>query len=174
MPEVIVELRNATEQGRLYYERDPETDRFFISIENPPQRQRMHCVNINGGNVILWFNNDRILQLVDLSCNWNNKVLHLEVPQVARVADVVLAGVEPEPGRPPYTRLGSDRVLRHHCDFDTVGNMITDTSHSCAQFLFGATEVAGEWIALSHQCFALVINNYLRGFFVRLANASLR
>ncbi len=176
MPEVIVELRNPTEQGHLYYERDPETDHLFISIENPQRRQMIHCVNIHGGRVILQFDRDRILQLADLGCNWNTcgKVKHLDVPKATRSADVVLAGVEPEPEYPPYTRLGHDGVLRHYCDFDTEVSMLTDTNHSCAQFLFGATQPVGEWIALSHQCFALVANKYLRGFFVRLADAPLR
>lgn len=176
MPEVIVQLHEATEPGRLYYERDPGTERHIVSIESSHRRVVIHSVVINGSFAVLMFDVDRVLTFADFGCNWNvcSKVPRLGMPRAVRAADLVLVNVEPASEWPPHTRLGHDGVLRHSCSFDTDVDTITDTEHSCVQFLFGATEPIGEWIALSHQCFALVNNDCLRGFFVRLADAPLK
>jgi len=176
MPEVIVELRNPTEQGRLYYERDPEIEGHIVYIQTPMRRRIIHSVIINGGQAILEFDADRILLDVEFISNWNawRKLPVLEVPRVSRIADLALSNLEPDPERPPSTKIDRDGFLRHYCSFDTVAMKTTDANRSCVQFLFGTTEPVGEWIALSHQCFALVADNFLRGFFVQLANAPLR
>jgi hypothetical protein len=136
----------------------------------------IHSVNITGGHAILGFDAERILMHVEFVGNWNvwRKMLHLEMPQAGRADDLILVDVETEPGRPPVTRIGADKVVRQSYNFDTKVSAITDPDYSCVQFLFGATEPAGQWIALSHQCFALVANSFLRGFFVRLVDAPLR
>ena len=175
MREIVVSLREPSEKGRLYYARDPEIERDIVFIDNPLPRPRVHRVNI-ASCALIGFDSERILRDVEIMYNWRVWRIHpyLAMPQVTQDADLVLVDVESEPAWPPYTKTGCDEVVRHYYYVESDVSATTNTDYSCVQFLFGKTGPVGEWIALSHQCFALVADNYLRGFFVQLANAPLR
>jgi hypothetical protein len=178
MPEIVVELREPSEQGRLYYHRDPEVEKHLVYIQNLKHQKAIHWIVVTGGQAILGFNADYILK--DAEFGYPPKAWpaapSLEFPQAKREADLILRGVQLKEDQwmQPWTWQRDDRISRYVCNYDTIVNAVSDPDHSCVQFLFGISEPLGDWITLSHQCLALVDGNYLRGFFVKLADAPLR
>ena len=62
MTETIVELREISSEGRLYYKTYPGNKHNLLIVATLQPRQMAYCVNIEGGHLLLYFDAQRKLQ----------------------------------------------------------------------------------------------------------------
>lgn len=148
MDEIKIHLRPPTAHGRLYPRYDAEADLLEVGSSIP--RDWPYGVDIDG-TLIFDLDANRVLANFDLLIRkdlW--KVVPLfEWPHALREADIEF----------------SEETIKHK-SFNLPIEVQTDQNRSCARILFGGTEHAGTWIALSENCMSLVAKDRLLGFFV--------
>jgi hypothetical protein len=67
------------------------------------------------------------------------------------------------------SNIGFSGILQRNTFLEMPVKVITDMSYSFAYVLFGKEETEGQlWVELSNQCLALLYENRLHGFFIRL------
>ena len=162
--ELIVNLISPTERGRLFYHPDPQIEPGMFYIDSLIHRKVAHTVNINGGQILLRADEDRTLMMVEFlrqRRNWQKANL-LEAPQPVQANDIEFAFVPSE--RTSF--LGSSS------EFDADVTLITDENYSAVKIVIGETgaDLEKKWIALSEECFVLIIGDELRGFYIKLIN----
>lgn len=153
-----VRLQQPTLAGRIYYRPDPQIEPHILFIASVNRRRLAYTININGGEVLIGITADRILQDVEFLIPrraWN-VVPRTIFPQSTHVADLVFPYVAEENVVVEWPR-------------GTV-SVTTDVQYSYAYAQLGESPPGALWVALSEQCFALVAEDLLKGFFVALTN----
>lgn len=180
MNEILVQLRKPTDMGRMYYFRDAEVEKHLIFIESPSDRKMEYCINVSDGFIILMFDTNRSLINVEfiIPRKAYQIVPHLEIPQTLLAANLEFVGVlSPHPLNPRKMKLPR-RITRDNgfsfrlYEAQNVPITVYATpDYAYAQILLGHPRVETGWITLSEQCLALIIDEYLSGFFFKLAGA---
>src|SRR5688500_3451669 len=101
MTETIVEFRESSSEGRLYYKTYPENKHNLLIVESLQQRQMAYCVNIEGGLLLLYFDAKRKLQEIEFVIPRNlwQKSSNLPKPDAVEASDIFLRGVQSYHGK---------------------------------------------------------------------------
>lgn len=150
MKEIRVELSRPTARGRLYPRYNNEAD--LLEVGSSVPREWTYGIDIDG-TVIFDIDADRILANFDLL-----------IPK--RLWEVTSIPLNPHSSRQVDLRISEGSIT--HKSFHLPLTVMTNHSRSCAYILFGTTESSTSWITLSDSCLALVLQDRLRGFFVKL------
>jgi hypothetical protein len=177
MSEILVQLQPATELGRMEYFRDKQIESQITFIESPVKRRMANVLNMGGGNAILMFDANRVLINVEFICPrraWVMDAFEWLPPMPSKFADIRFVDVLQDDGtrQKPYKRKRKNSFAYQSYATDECDvTFITNASFDYVRILFDHDRIEGEWIGLSEQCAALVHQNSLRGFFVKLAGA---
>ena len=173
MNETIIELREASNEGRLYYKTYPGNKHNLLIVQSLQPRQMAYCVNIEAGSLLLYFDAQRRLQDIELGIrrNYWQKTLSLSEPGAVESADVFLRGVTSFHGKwkHPWVHKRSGRTIRVH-EFDHKVSALSNPEFTSVQILIGSPEISAQWILLSENCWAQIHENRLKGFFVKLSD----
>ena len=152
MNEIQVRLLEQSENGRLYYRPDHQVHPFVYYLENPKkEKKRAFSINIDSA-VIIDLNKDYLVQSVEFNIHkkiWQSTP-DLIIPAISISADIHV------------TNLKETNAL--------VEKQVTSkTNYNQSITLFTWMEVNsdGNWIKLSDQCFAYILDSYLGGFLVQ-------
>jgi hypothetical protein len=175
MTEILVQLHPHTEMGRMDYFRDNQIESDLTFIESPVERQMAFTLNVNGGFVNFMFDVNRVLMNVEFICSrrsWAMDAFEWLPPTPARFADLGFVDVRLDDGSlvVPYKETRSFDYEFYDAD-EIDMTFITNPSFDYLRVLFGHDRIEGEWIGLSEQCCALIHQNSLRGFFIKLVGA---
>lgn len=152
MENILVQFRQPTISGRLIYEYDVQTDPHLIFIKSAVRKRRMGRVNISS-EILLGIDHEQIIESIEFIIpkrSW--KVVPLsEFPLLDFAANLALT---------------QETLNQNYFEFSV--KVTTDEIHSYMNIIIGEQEQGGIWVELSKQCLALVIENRLKGFFIRL------
>ena len=150
---IKINLRDASDDGRLFYKPDPDIEPLILFIKNPNQRVMAFSINIEGGQVLLALNSNRILQSAEF-------IIHRRIWKKATF-DI-----------PPVHKISADiefpNVRTRYTEFELPVTVTTDEAYSFAHIIIGEVEPDVDCIALSDQCFVLVHSGYFKGFYIKL------
>ena len=174
MTETIVELRETSNEGGLYYKTYPGNKHNLLIVESLQPRQMAYCVNIEGGHLLLYFDTQRKLQEIELGIprkHWQ-KLSNLTSPDGTESSDVFLRGVQSFYGKWTYPRIRkrTDSSTIRGYEYDREVTAVTNLEFSVVQILIGSPEKSSRWISLSENCWAQIAENRLKGFFVKISD----
>jgi hypothetical protein len=176
MYDIFVNIKPQTESGKIFYYHDPEIYKSILYITSSVSRFNISSINIRGGHAIIAFDKNRILQSTEClypRVAWE-KSQTLFIPKPELFGDIELAAVKTELGiliRPDSTSKRMGEWFFGYQDDDTEVKILTDDTYSIAWIMLGKHGGSGDWVGLSDQCSALLKNNKLSGFSVKLADA---
>lgn len=155
LKQVQIQLSEPTERGRLYYYQDLEIEKNILFIQNNIRRRRSYSINISC-LVILGIDDNHLLKSVEII--YPQRAWEIESsPATIRdsfAADIVIPNLSSK-----TTNIELPVVV------------LTDHQKSYAQVSIGTLDEDAEWIALSNQCFALIKESLLQGFFISLGRS---
>lgn len=153
MTNIHIQLREPTDQGRLYYHPDKQVEECLVYLRSPINRRITYSVNISGGLVILGADQNGILKDMELNLwrrNWQEGDINV----------TCLSRVEAD--------LQFINLPTKHYELELPVNITRDKSCSKILVSFGKTKNLSKAIILSENCEALVYNNQLQGFIITL------
>ena len=174
MTDTIVELRESSSEGRLYYKPDPETKQHLLLVASSQSSRWTYCVNLDGGSLLLDFNAKRKLVNIELGIprrHWQISS-NLLSPSPTESADVFLRGVASFHGKwkHPHIRWrSSDGSAIKTYGYEHPVVAITNRELSAVQISLGSPDKRSRWVSLSEQCWVQVAGNRLKGFFVNVS-----
>jgi hypothetical protein len=105
---------------------------------------------------------------------WNkSRKFEDELPTPSLLADLKLVGVETNREimvQPLLVRRESGFTFNHYEFEDIPIEFCTDSQFTFAKIVFSKQIVSPTWVELSENCMALVSENYLKGFFIKLGH----
>jgi hypothetical protein len=150
MRSIQVNLLSPTKYGRLYYQHSPEIEPFVLFVQNDLKYKRTFSINIDSA-IILDLNKNQIIQAVEF-------VIHKKVWKI----DPKLV--------PPHPEIEADLQVTNLSSrneaIETPVRSFTDEKYQYVFFDWGTNDNDKKWVYLSEQCYALIANNSLIGFFV--------
>ncbi|MEM8532637.1 MAG: hypothetical protein AAGF95_17465 [Chloroflexota bacterium] len=152
MNELEIIIREDTNEGYLFYQQDPEVEQYLIYLSSPNFTIATHRVELEDP-VLFRLNANRILSAVKI-------VIPRHAWQITQSIPVPVTTVTASLEFPVTT-------IQQHA-FNLEANIVTATAYTHALVTFGQPEVATFWVALSSQCWALIAENRLKGFFMIL------
>jgi hypothetical protein len=147
-----INLLEPTNEGRIYYSPDPTLEPRILFIRSKIRWAESYGINIEGGSILLSLDQNRILRSVEFIYHqriWKKSYIDIPKPKYAKDIQFVNA-------------------INRRVAFDMDVTAKTDENYRYVQFRFFDLEGEGDWVSLSEQCCALIVNNYLCGFFVKL------
>ena len=174
MTETIVELREASSEGRLYYKTYPGNKHNLLIAESLQSRPMAYCVNIEGGHLLLYFDTQRKLRDFEFGIprkHWQ-RLSNLQSPDGIESSDIFLRGVQSFYGKwkHPHTRKRTDGSTIRWYEYDREVTAVTNAELSAVQILIGSPEKSSRWISLSENCWVQIAANRLKGFFVKITD----
>jgi hypothetical protein len=174
MTKTIVELRESSSEGRLYYKTYPGNKHNLLIVESLEPRQMAYCVNIGGGLLLLYFDATRKLQEIELGISRNRwkKSSNLPKPDTVESSDIYLRGIQSYHGKwqHPHIRKRPDASTIRVYAYDHEVNAVANPELSAVQILIGSPEKSSRWISLSENCWTQITENRLKGFFVEISD----
>ena len=174
MTKTIVELRESSSEGRLYYKTYPGNKHDLLIVESLQPRQMAYCVNIEGGLLLLYFDTKRKLKEIELGIPRNRwrKSSDLPKPDAIESLDIFLRGVQSYHGKwkHPHIRKRPDTSTIRVYEYDHEVTVVATSELSAVQILIGSPENSSRWISLSEHCWAQIAENHLKGFFVEISD----
>lgn len=169
MTETIIELRQPSSEGRLFF----KPDSHLLLVESSQWRQMAYCVNIDGGSLLLYFDKQRKLRDIEFGIprsHWK-KLSVLTKPIEAKPADIFLRGVTSYHGKwkHPHIRRRSDNSTIRIYDYEHRVFTVTDMSFSAIHITLGTSNKLCQWFALSEDCQVSISENRLKGIFVNIS-----
>lgn len=151
--QILIHLSEPTEQGRLYYSRDPEVEANIVFIKSNIQRQQAFSINV-GCLLILSIDKNHLLKSVEVI-----------IPQRAWVAETppTLVSEYSTPADITFPNFAEKNF-----NIDAPVKARTDQQKSYVRVSIGSLSEDCSWVALSPSCFALVKDSNLCGFYIRL------
>ena len=153
MENILVQFRPQTVNSRLLYKYDAQTDQFLIYVKSAIRKQRMARVNVSGGRMLLGVDNERIIESIEF-------IIRKRAWKVAPLDEF------------PISQFPADLLLVQETinqrTFEIPVKVTTDERYSYMNVIIGEREQGGIWVELSNQCLALVIENRLKGVFIKL------
>jgi hypothetical protein len=147
-----VALLEPTTEGRIYYSRDHTIEPEVLFIETKVDRPKAFGINLEGGSVLLKLDANHILKSAEFVYHrraW--KISQIEIPEPKYTRDIQLPNVE-----------------LWYNGFEMDVTAVTDEQYHYVQFRFYKFSGEEEWIALSDECYALIVEGNLCGFFIKL------
>ncbi|SRR6266508_3381045 len=174
MTETIVELRETSNEGRLYYKTYSGNKHNLLIVESLQPRQMAYCVNIEGGHLLLYFDTQRKLQEFEFGISrkhWQ-RLSNLPSPDGTELADISLRGVQSFHGKwkRPHIRKRVDGSTIRGYEYDREITAVTNLDLSAVHILIGSPETLSRWVLLSEDCWAQIAENRLKGFFVKISD----
>jgi hypothetical protein len=173
MTETIVELREASSEGRLYYRTYSGNKHNLLIVQSLQPRQMAYCVNIDGGHLLLYFDTQRKLQDIEVGISrkhWQ-KLSNLLEPSAVESEDIFLRGVASYNGKwkRPHIRKRADGSTIRTYAYEHQVMVVTNPDLSAVQITLGSTDKLSRWISLSEHCWVQVAENRLKGLFVKIS-----
>jgi hypothetical protein len=174
MTETIVELRETSSEGRLYYKTYPRNKHNLLIVESLQPRKMAYCVNIEGGHLLLYFDAQRKLQNIEfgISQKYWQRLSNLPSPDGTESSDVFLRGVQSfhDKWKHSHIRKRADGSTIRVYEYDREVTAVANSELSAVQILIGSPEKSSRWISLSENCWAQVAEDRLNGFFVKISD----
>ncbi|MCG8350240.1 MAG: hypothetical protein MI924_20940 [Chloroflexales bacterium] len=148
MQELPVILREATDDGRLIYQHDPEVADYLISLQSPRFTHVVYHVELEDP-VLFSLNANRILGALEI-------VIPRHAWRIAPAQATPTANLSASLAFSPAT-------IQQH-SFDLFADVTTDAAFTYALIIFGQAEISSFWVALSDHCWALLADDRLKGF----------
>jgi len=174
MKETIVQLREPSIEGRLYYRPTSDHKHNLLLIQNPQLRQMAYCVNI-GSVLLLYFDARRKLQDIEFGIHrnyWQKSSSLSEPADMSKSSDIFLLGIKSNSGKwkhhhiwRRHTEDSSIRTYEYECRVIALTNL----ELSAVQIVIGVPDKSARWISLSEYCWAQIADNRLKGFFIKTA-----
>ena len=169
MTETIIELRQPSSEGRLFF----KPDSHLLLVESSQWRQMAYCVNIDGGSLLLYFDKQRKLRDIELGIprsHWQQLSV-ITKPNEAKPADIFLRGVASYHGKWKHSLISrrSDNSTIRIYDYEHRVFAVTDANYSAIHITLGASSKQYQWFSLSEDCQVSISENRLKGIFVNIS-----
>lgn len=155
--ELHIKLREPTTRGRLYYCTDPDVADHLIYLRSlAPSKEIGHSINVKGGTVLFGADEYHLIRSVEVIIPKHHWVIDplLYPPNPNKLADIELIEVSHR----------KEWIEWQNRSITVISNEIG----SYIKIVFGEPETTANWIELSEQCLAMVIEDRLNGFFIKL------
>ncbi len=169
MKEILVQLREPTDMGRMYYTRSYKDQLIYIKSHIP--RQMEYAISVGDGPIILMFDKNRIL--INVEFNYPRHAWKIEspyeLPNPSLSADIEFTKIQSKSGKvlsPHIVKHGHS--FKHYVVNDMDLSVYTNEQYQYAKILFDTQQTEATWVELSDHCLTLVSNNCLKGFYINL------
>jgi hypothetical protein len=144
----------------------------MLYVESQQTRRMAYCVNVHGGQLLLYFDTQRLLKEIEFGIHqkWWKKSTALSVPQTNETADLFLLGVKSYHGKWKHShifRKPDGLTIKDYFEDELPITTATNPESSVVQIGIGSPEQTSRWISLSDDCWAQISNNHLKGFFIK-------
>lgn len=151
MDALSIALNKPTLEGRIYYKTDPQVEKHLIFLQSNLRRNIFYKIFING--VLLEMDSNKLLY--DIEIQIPRRVWKIEnsvtIPANIEEADISF----------PNLHKKSE-------SYNLPIQIVTDHTYSRAQVFWGNQRSPSRSISLSNDCYALIYEQRLVGFFVNL------
>jgi len=154
MKNLLIELQAPSKQGRLYWKHDPDIDPYLICLRNPIFRKVAYIINIGGGLAVLDIDSNHIVKRVEINISKKSWVIEDEFSIICRQLSADLS---------------FPNLLERNNEIALAVKVTVDSSYQRLNIFIGDDVSYSLCVELSENCFALVENNYLRGFSIKMS-----